>query len=151
LDDHVQPISRRRLLKRLGAGTAVVWSAPVLSSIRTPAFAQSPTCFPAFCGPQFEFCDPGAPVCPLPPGCGAAICSLMNDNSCLCWDFAVCTCPNPICTSDADCAPGQKCGPTEPDCDLCCGRTACYNPCGSSNAPPRGPGVRVVRASDLRR
>jgi hypothetical protein len=149
--DQQQPISRRRLLKRLGAGTAVVWSAPVLSSMRTPAYAQaSPTCFPAFCGPRFEFCGPES-TCPLPPGCAVGICSVMNDNSCLCWDFAFCTCPNPVCQSDADCGAGLKCGPTEPDCDLCCGRTACYHPCGTSGSAPRGQGVRVVRAADVRR
>jgi hypothetical protein len=35
-------ISRRGMLKRLGAGAAVAWSAPVLTSLRTPAFAQYP-------------------------------------------------------------------------------------------------------------
>lgn len=33
-------ISRRTMLKRLGAGAAVAWSVPVLTSLRTPAFAQ---------------------------------------------------------------------------------------------------------------
>jgi hypothetical protein len=37
-------ISRRRLIKRLGAGAAVAWSAPVLMSVKVPAFAQSPSC-----------------------------------------------------------------------------------------------------------
>jgi hypothetical protein len=36
-------ISRRAMLKRIGAGAAIAWSAPVLSSFRTPAFAQYPT------------------------------------------------------------------------------------------------------------
>jgi hypothetical protein len=35
-------VSRRRMLKRIAAGAAVGWSAPVLSSVRTPAFAQYP-------------------------------------------------------------------------------------------------------------
>ena len=34
-------ISRRRMLKRIGAGAAVAWTAPVLTSIRTSAFGQS--------------------------------------------------------------------------------------------------------------
>jgi CHRD domain len=37
-------ISRRRLIKRIGAGAAVAWTAPVLLSIKVPAFAQSPSC-----------------------------------------------------------------------------------------------------------
>ena len=35
-------ISRRKMLKRIGAGAAIAWTAPVLTSIKTPAFAQSP-------------------------------------------------------------------------------------------------------------
>jgi hypothetical protein len=152
-DVQVQPISRRRMLKRVGVGTAIAWSTPIISSIRMPAYAQgSPLCSPTFCGPNFDFCDPGAPVCPLPLGCPAAICSVMNDNSCICWDFAFCTCPTPVCQSDADCGPGFKCGPTEPDCESCCGRVACYHPCGLSGAAPKQrQGLKVVRASDIRR
>ena len=37
-------ISRRRLIKRLGAGAAVAWAAPVLMSVKVPAFSQSPSC-----------------------------------------------------------------------------------------------------------
>ena len=38
------PISRRRMIKRLGAGAAVAWTAPVLLSVKTPAFSASPAC-----------------------------------------------------------------------------------------------------------
>jgi len=34
-------ISRRRMLKRIGVGAAIAWTAPVLTSIHTPAFAAS--------------------------------------------------------------------------------------------------------------
>ena len=37
-------ISRRRMLKRIGAGAAVAWTAPIITSVRVPAFAQSPSC-----------------------------------------------------------------------------------------------------------
>ena len=40
-------ISRRTVLKRVGAGAAIAWTAPVIASIRVPAFAQaegSPLC-----------------------------------------------------------------------------------------------------------
>jgi Cu/Zn superoxide dismutase len=38
-------ISRRRMLRRMGAGVAVAWTAPILTSVRVPAYAQtSPGC-----------------------------------------------------------------------------------------------------------
>jgi CHRD domain len=38
-------ISRRKMLKRVGAGVAVAWTAPILTSVRVPAYAQvSPGC-----------------------------------------------------------------------------------------------------------
>jgi hypothetical protein len=37
-------IPRRKALKRLGAGAALAWTAPILTSLRVPAFAQSPSC-----------------------------------------------------------------------------------------------------------
>ncbi len=40
----IEGISRRRMLKRIGAGAAIAWSAPVLTSFRAPAFAVSPVC-----------------------------------------------------------------------------------------------------------
>jgi hypothetical protein len=40
-----EDISRRRMLRRIGAGAAVAWTVPVLTSIRTPAFAATaPSC-----------------------------------------------------------------------------------------------------------
>ena len=35
-------VSRRKMLQRIAAGTAIAWTAPVLTSLRTPAFAASP-------------------------------------------------------------------------------------------------------------
>ena len=37
-------ISRRRMLKRVGAGAAIAWTAPILTSVHSPAFAQYPGC-----------------------------------------------------------------------------------------------------------
>ena len=34
-------ISRRRMLRRLGAGVAVAWTAPILTSVQVPAYAQT--------------------------------------------------------------------------------------------------------------
>jgi hypothetical protein len=33
-------ISRRRMLRRMGAGVAIAWTAPILTSVRVPAYAQ---------------------------------------------------------------------------------------------------------------
>jgi hypothetical protein len=55
-------ISRRKMLKRIGAGAAVAWTAPILTSVQTPAFAQGydGTCADAILsgGPS-----PSEPVC----------------------------------------------------------------------------------------
>lgn len=37
-------VSRRKMLKRIGAGAAVAWTAPIITSVRTPAWAQYPSC-----------------------------------------------------------------------------------------------------------
>jgi hypothetical protein len=39
-------VSRWSALKRIGAGAAIAWTASVLTSIRTPAFAQTAVCAP---------------------------------------------------------------------------------------------------------
>jgi hypothetical protein len=46
LEIHSDPsgISRRRMIKRIGAGAAVAWTSPILMSVKVPAFAQSPVC-----------------------------------------------------------------------------------------------------------
>ena len=93
-DAQPTPVSRRRMLKRIGAGAAVAWSAPILTSMRVPAFAQyGGNCDPAkqFCGPPDPRCGVPGVACPLPNGCAVGACTLQLDNSCLCWDFAVCT------------------------------------------------------------
>jgi len=150
MDDDAQakPISRRRMLKRIGAGTAIAWSTPVLSSIATPAFAASPSCPPdkALCNGQDPICGAPGVACSLPPGCGFGFCTLMLDNSCLCWDSASCTSPNPICQQDSDCGPGNKCGFVDPSCTNCAGNRACFHPCGGGGSLPARPGATVVRA-----
>src|SRR5712691_7885762 len=90
VDQEPDRISRRRLLKQLGAGTAVAWSAPVLTSMRTPVFAQaSPICAPFDCENQLLCGNPGA-HCPMPPGCERAGCTMLVNHSCLCFDTYDC-------------------------------------------------------------
>jgi len=132
LDVSEDGISRRRMLKRIGAGAAVAWSAPILTSIRTPAFAQSPIVSP---------CDENAP-CDLNTPCNVAIpchngnplcnCWVMQDRSaCWCGDLDACSNHQP-CANTGDCPSGQVC------VENCCG-TLCYAPCSSSSSRvPKG-------------
>jgi hypothetical protein len=129
-------ISRRRMLKRIGAGAAVAWTAPILTSIRTPAFAASPIgcegCAPGpnFCTGEYTLC---APTC---------ICGLrVQDASCVCYDIPG-DCAD--CSTDADCVNlglGTLCLQEDPACDTCLnGGRYCANLCSSRQG--RSPKVR---------
>ncbi|HEV8421360.1 MAG TPA: hypothetical protein VGR13_08405, partial [Actinomycetota bacterium] len=65
LDKSPEEISRRKVLKRIGSGMAIAWTAPVLMTIRSPAFAQSPTCSVFDCLQQ-QRCGQ-TPGCPQNP------------------------------------------------------------------------------------
>ena len=114
-------ISRRKMLKRIGAGAAVAWTAPVLTSIRTPAFAQSAQCpngcADILCFSESDFACNEAATC---------ICTRTTEDTCFCGD-GNCPCDTyPACSSSSDCAPGRECGL------LCCtGELACLPPCGT--------------------
>src|SRR5437868_1836490 len=105
-------ISRRRMLKRIGAGAAVAWVAPVVTSIYTPAFAISGSCDPQRCetcpalgcpGSDFQPCDG--------PGCSTGVCygglgCFIHEDServcpcCWCLQNAYCGCLSP-CNSNS--------------------------------------------------
>jgi hypothetical protein len=135
-------VSRRSMLKRLGAGAAVAWSAPVLTTLGTPAFAQTPLCdspctdcqFGASCG-----------------GCGA--CVGVPSPDCFCADTGICLGDEPICQSDADCdawcgEPGGRCAPCEFTAECFADGPSCWCPCASDLRRVRGgKGVFVVRAT----
>ena len=64
-------ISRRRMLKRVGAGVAVAWTAPILTSVRVPAYAQTTPTSCRLSAPEMT----GAKERPNPvasPGTGSA-------------------------------------------------------------------------------
>jgi len=126
-------ISRRKMLRRIGAGAAVAWTAPILTSIRTPAFAAYGGCVNDPCG-----CDLNTP-CNFTIGChgqppgGACNCWVQADRSaCHCGPFDACSNHQP-CTTNADCPSNQCC------IENCCGRL-CYVVCPSSggSGPPPG-------------
>ena len=121
-------ISRRTVLKRVGAGVAVAWTAPVLLSMQGRAWAASPTP----CGDQCNGIG-----CGNNPPCPGDDCSLQcraDGSEC------VCLAPNGfclVCSSDAECeqfGPGYVC--TQ---NCICGPTGCAAPCGGqASRAPRG-------------
>jgi len=139
-------ISRRSMLKRIGSGAAAAWSAPVLTSLRTPAFGQgSPVCA-AGC-PQCRFgeiCGPGEE--------DGRRCGCVAVPDCFCSDLGFCRGGTPTCTTDADCepftGPGSRCAPCVFS-EGCFGGTSCWSPCRSGpQAPaPDLPGSHVLRPS----
>jgi hypothetical protein len=139
-DEGEEGISRRRMIKRMGAGAAVAWSAPVLMSIQSPAFAQaSPTCEVFDCI-KFPLCGQ-APGCPTsPPECQGHPCVRLFDNSCICVNNGQPSVPD--CDSDDDCeaqfGPGFRCGPVE----NCGASTGCFLPCGVGASIARRWGLR---------
>jgi len=116
-------LSRRTLLKRIGVGAGIVWSAPVLTSVFSRAAAQSapPCSFNAAEGA----CN-GQTVC----GTQGCLCNVNADGV-----STYCTvptnCSNADCTTNADCPAGQVCQAT------CCETTKCFVVC--TGDPPPAP------------
>lgn len=119
----IEGISRRRMLKRIGAGAAIAWSAPVLTSFRAPAFAVSPVC--QGCG---GVC--GTPPCPPP----LDICICLSDENGVfhCGGNFFCAGAT-TCATSADCVtakgPGWFC--QADGCFGSCGSGVCVPPCGT--------------------
>jgi hypothetical protein len=139
MDEHLSKgISRRSMLKRVGAGAAVAWSAPILTSLRAPAFAQGT-----------PVCEPGCPACQFGLPCGESCACVGVPVDCFCSDTGICQSDQPICRQDSDCdvwcgEPGGRCAPCGfvPECV----ETSCWCPCGGgARSLPRRKGVRVVR------
>jgi hypothetical protein len=109
-------ISRRRMLKRIGAGAAVAWSAPILSSLRTPAFAQYevPGCVGARCG-TFTPCSSN-PDCVCVDCEGRGFCV---PGSTSCAGLTACTAGGGQCPADSCCAIGTCCNPGSDTAGVC--------------------------------
>jgi hypothetical protein len=129
-------ISRRRALKRIGAGATVAWSVPILTSIRTPAFAQYDNpCPDTGCpGENFEPCTGN------PPGCQFGSCYERErgcfkiedvEGNCHCAQNMSCDCAK-YCERSSDCGPRQFCALTacipEGLCLDCCGENCRDHP-----------------------
>jgi hypothetical protein len=116
-------ISRRRMLKRIGAGAAVAWTAPIITSLRSPAFAQgSPIC-DCNSDPCFNECGP--------PG-GGCLCAKAIEGGCDCF-IPDCGSFEP-CGASSDCGAGRRCVLE------CCGDPVCATLCSGSRgrSVPRG-------------
>jgi len=131
-------ISRRKALKRMGAGAAIAWSAPVLSSLRTPAFAQPypPRCDPTDC----EFvCGQGFVVCGQGSQGFDCVCDHDLQDNCLCLNDAFCS-DLAACGPAGECPSGTHCIPTS-----CCDTPICAFDCGQlpDGAQPAGSGTTL--------
>ena len=119
-------ISRRTALKRMATGAAIAWSAPILTSLRTPAFATngSPVC--ASC--EGPLCSGAIPVCGQGADGFACICVETVRGDCACINnFDACGLGDE-CSSDAGCPSDWRCF-----LDQCCASPAvglCGPPCG---------------------
>ena len=128
-------ISRRRMLKRVGAGAAIAWTAPILTSVNSPAFAAY--------GCPVSGCQKGM-ICDVFVSCGSSpLCSCLhttdpgNPTFCCDTDFI---CANQVCNTCADCPAGQAC------ITSCCPNNVCVAPCTGGAAPKRQGGARASRA-----
>ena len=105
-------LTRRQVLTRIGVGAAVVWAAPIVTSIGTPAFAASVACQCA--GDQCS----GQTAC----GNGCA-CSQVHGKPGACFCDVITDCTNPLCSDG--CPPGTIC------LDTCCAEPRCFVACGT--------------------
>jgi hypothetical protein len=131
-------VSRRTMLKRIGAVGAVAWVTPVVTSLNTPAFAASPpdgncsACGGDFCSGQ-TICGQGD----SPPSflCGCA--QRVDGQGCFCYDDDFCSNRTP-CDEQSDCPSGEVCVHT--CCDASIGTAVCFPACSN-------PGVGERRSS----
>jgi hypothetical protein len=118
-------ISRRRLIKRLGVGTAAAWLAPIVTSKGAlAAVGGCCECTDTGCGCDWTC---GGTLFQCGSGCGpfgAAYCSHDVDGKCFCWEDDFCDGASD-CAANADCPPGYACVP-----DTCCGTPKCLAGCG---------------------
>jgi hypothetical protein len=136
-------LSRRRLLKRMGAGAAIAWSAPVLQSLVSPAFAQygtpAPECQGATCA-TFIPCSSGNPDCVCVSTDEGGFC-IPGSTQCaglpLCPGGTSAECP-----AGTVCAVGTCCG--QPVCVALALTNACPRPEGNANATRESSGPGTV-------
>jgi len=130
-------ISRRKMLRRIGAGAAIAWSAPVLTSLRAPAFAQGsgphPECEGASCE-NFIPCSSQNPDC---------VC-VSTDQGGFCVPGSTPCAGLPLCPggSSDECPPDNVCAS-----DTCCGQPVCIPKEFTDQCPSDTQGAKGTRKS----
>lgn len=135
-------LSRRKALQRIGTTAAIAWSAPVLSSLNTPALAGTP--------------EPGDPIIPRPECVGSSCQNFVNCSSsntfCVCGTIApeeggggFCIDGRTPCSTLGD----PPCGPDEILLiDSCCNRPVCVPISLQDACPPDAQGLAgITRAA----
>jgi hypothetical protein len=120
-----QGVSRKKLLKRAGAGAAVLWAVPALTSVAHASHGGRHTCGKGFqCGG--DQCS-GQTACRPPDNVGGrgigCFCAQTQGGRCHCYDNDFCV-NRQACTRNADCPSGQRC------LNTCCGVPLCWDDCG---------------------
>ena len=135
---HGQELSRRTVLKRIGAGTAIAWATPIVATMNTPAFAASP--------PSGDDClDCAGHICLDQGPCGdtgplrGCFCSQVvgNTSQCFCYENRFCSDVTPCPNGQGDCPGNTTCAHS--CCDSSVGSPVCLPPCGTTP-----PGARVA-------
>ena len=116
-------LTRREMLKKSALVGVVAWTVPIVGSFNAPAFGQvtvSPASCTAWdCGDPPDQCGTTGPL-------GGCFCDQDVDGATFCWENIACSDPSVTsCSSNADCAPGQRCTTN------CCGQT-CLFECGTN-------------------
>ena len=125
MEEEVSRISRRRLLKRMGLGTAVVTLTPIVTSLGSQALAgQCTECIEPncdwTCGGNLVQCGQG--------GIDGCFCSKDVDGNCWCWPDSFCS-ELQVCTVNSDCPAGYAC------IFSCCATGTCLPGCGAGPRP----------------
>jgi hypothetical protein len=116
-------LSRRTMLKGVGIGTAVAWTAPAVLSVSGIAHADGSLTGP--CKDKF--------TCGNSAFCGAnqqCLCTATTEGDLFCSDNFSCD-QVPTCTTSADCPAGQAC---QSDNSGCCGPGVCLPACSDTQS-----------------
>src|SRR5262245_47628314 len=124
-----QGLSRRNLLKRIGAGGTAVWVAPAVVATSTAAGGLSPACAQWNCGDPLVSCDPD-PTC---------LCTVDTEGNVQCVDGDTSCAGLPICTTTADCPPGSVC-----IASTCCLDPICVTIPSCGTVQLQGPGRKIA-------
>jgi hypothetical protein len=119
MDEGIENIDRRAAIKRVGAMGAVAWSAPVLSSMSAPAFAQGGTDPPGAC--TGGTCGSYTPCSSANPDCICAMTSIEPGDGVFCMPGST------LCAGLTRCT-GTPRDPVCPPFELCVFETCCGEP-----------------------